>query len=122
MAGTSRRRFLGTVGGVTAVTAARAPAAAPRSGRRRSRLSPKDGVRRISENRGGARRTRRVDLEPDVVRLEVPPRSQSARAFRIRVPAGRRPPSPRLAIAADVVSDGRYLGQITEAVVEVETP
>ncbi len=60
-------------------------------------------------------------VEPDVVRLEVPPRSQSAQAFRIRVPAGWHPPSPRLAIAADVVSDGRYLGQITEGVVEVET-
>jgi hypothetical protein len=59
-------------------------------------------------------------VEPDVVRLEVPPGSGAARAFRIRVPAGWRPPSPRLAIAADVVSDGRYLGQITEAVVEVE--
>jgi glyoxylase-like metal-dependent hydrolase (beta-lactamase superfamily II) len=60
-------------------------------------------------------------VEPEVVRLEVPARSQSAQAFRIRVPAGWRPPSPRLAIAVDVVSDGRYLGQITEAVVEVET-
>jgi hypothetical protein len=60
-------------------------------------------------------------IEPDVVRLEVPPQSQSAQAFRIRVPAGWPPPAPRLAIAADVVSDGRYLGQITEAVVEVET-
>jgi glyoxylase-like metal-dependent hydrolase (beta-lactamase superfamily II) len=60
-------------------------------------------------------------VEPDVLRLEVPARSQSAQAFRIRVPAAWRPPSPRLAIAADVVSDGRYLGQITEAVVEVET-
>jgi glyoxylase-like metal-dependent hydrolase (beta-lactamase superfamily II) len=60
-------------------------------------------------------------VEPDVVRLEVPPQSQSAQAFRIRVPPGWHPASPRLAIAADVVSDGRYLGQITEAVVEVET-
>jgi hypothetical protein len=59
-------------------------------------------------------------VEPDVVRLEVPPRSQSAQALRIRIPAGWRPASPRLAIAADVVSDGRYLGQITEAVVEVQ--
>jgi len=59
-------------------------------------------------------------VEPDVVRVEVPPRSQAAQAFRIRIPPGWRPASPRLAIAADVVSDGRYLGQITEAVVDVE--
>jgi glyoxylase-like metal-dependent hydrolase (beta-lactamase superfamily II) len=61
-------------------------------------------------------------VEPDVVRLDIPPRSQSGRAFRIRIPGGWRPASPRLAIAADVVSDGRYLGQITEAVVEVQLP
>jgi hypothetical protein len=59
-------------------------------------------------------------VEPDVLRLEVPPGSRSAQAFRIRIPAGWRAASPRLAIAADVVSDGRYLGQITEAVVDVE--
>ncbi len=35
------------------------------------------------------------------------------------VAAAARAPGP--AIAADVVSDGRYLGQITEAVVEMET-
>jgi glyoxylase-like metal-dependent hydrolase (beta-lactamase superfamily II) len=58
-------------------------------------------------------------VEPDVVKLEVPSRSQSAQAFRIRIPGDWRPASPRIAIAADVVSDGRYLGQITEAVVEV---
>jgi hypothetical protein len=28
---------------------------------------------------------------------------------------------PRLAIAADVVREGKYLGQITEAVVEIVT-
>jgi len=61
-------------------------------------------------------------VEPDVVRLQVPPRAQATQAFRIRIPGDWRPASPRLAIAADVVSDGRYLGQITEAVVEVETP
>jgi hypothetical protein len=59
-------------------------------------------------------------VEPDVVRLEVPPRSQAAGAFRIRLPRAWLPAAPRLAIAADVVSDGRHLGQITEAVVELE--
>src|SRR5512143_141985 len=52
MARTSRRRFLGTVGGVAAATAAEpsARAAAPRPGRRRPPFAPKDGIRRLSES------------------------------------------------------------------------
>src|SRR5512143_2649316 len=52
MAGTSRRRFLGTAGGAAAATTAvpSASAAAPRSGRRRTLFSPREGIRRVSEN------------------------------------------------------------------------
>ena len=39
--------------------------------------------------------------------------------FTIHVPADFTWPYPRLAIAADVTVDGRQLGQITEAVVDV---
>jgi glyoxylase-like metal-dependent hydrolase (beta-lactamase superfamily II) len=59
-------------------------------------------------------------VEPDIARLEVAARSQASRPFRLRIPADWRPASPRFAIAADVVSDGQYLGQITEAVVELQ--
>jgi glyoxylase-like metal-dependent hydrolase (beta-lactamase superfamily II) len=58
-------------------------------------------------------------IEPDVLRFEIPARSRASRSFQIRVPNDWRPRSPRFAIAADVVCDGKYLGQITEAVVDM---
>jgi glyoxylase-like metal-dependent hydrolase (beta-lactamase superfamily II) len=58
------------------------------------------------------------NVEPEVLRLEVAANAVGSGKFEIRVPRGWRPASPRFAVAADVVSDGRYLGQITEAVVD----
>ncbi len=58
-------------------------------------------------------------VEPDVLRFEVPAGSMKVQAFKLQVPRDWRPASPRFAIAADVVCDGRYLGQITEAVVDL---
>jgi glyoxylase-like metal-dependent hydrolase (beta-lactamase superfamily II) len=61
-------------------------------------------------------------VEPDVLKLEVPARGHLSGAFQVTVPRSFTPDSPRFAIAADVVRDGKYLGQITEAVVELNTP
>ncbi|HWQ55336.1 MAG TPA: MBL fold metallo-hydrolase [Bryobacteraceae bacterium] len=58
-------------------------------------------------------------IVPDVLAFEVAAGSDAARAFEISLPAGWQPPAPRFAIAADVVAGGKYLGQITEAVVEM---
>ena len=58
-------------------------------------------------------------VTPDVVKIEAPPRSKGSGSVQISVPRGWVPPSPRLAIAADVMRNGKYLGQVTEAVVEV---
>ena len=58
-------------------------------------------------------------VNPDVLRFEVPAGSTKAQAFQLRIPGDWRPASPRFAIAADVVCDGRYLGQISEAVVDL---
>jgi hypothetical protein len=58
-------------------------------------------------------------VEPEVLRLDVPAHGTSAAAFKIGIPEDWTPGSPRLAVAADVVCDGKYLGQITEAVVDV---
>jgi glyoxylase-like metal-dependent hydrolase (beta-lactamase superfamily II) len=60
-------------------------------------------------------------IAPDVLRFEVPGGSTNAQAFTLRIPGDWRPASPRFAIAADVVCDGKYLGQITEAVVDLAT-
>jgi glyoxylase-like metal-dependent hydrolase (beta-lactamase superfamily II) len=61
-------------------------------------------------------------IDPEVLRFEIPAKSRGARSFRIRIPSDWRPLSPRFALAADVVCDGKYLGQITEAVVETSNP
>jgi glyoxylase-like metal-dependent hydrolase (beta-lactamase superfamily II) len=58
-------------------------------------------------------------IEPDVLRFEAAAGSKVQQEFRISVPRDWRPNSPRFAIAADVMCDGKYLGQITEAVVDV---
>ncbi|MFB3828422.1 MAG: MBL fold metallo-hydrolase [Bryobacteraceae bacterium] len=59
-------------------------------------------------------------IEPDLLKFEAPPNGAAARAFTIALPRGWSAPAPRFAIAADVMSDGKYLGQITEAVVEIK--
>jgi hypothetical protein len=58
-------------------------------------------------------------IEPDVVKMEVPANGSAAKPFNIAIPKDWAVPSPRFAIAADVMADGKYLGQITEAVVEM---
>ena len=58
-------------------------------------------------------------IEPEVVRFEAPARGTARQAVKVSVPRGWSAPGPRFAIAADVVRDGKYLGQITEAVVDL---
>jgi glyoxylase-like metal-dependent hydrolase (beta-lactamase superfamily II) len=59
-------------------------------------------------------------IEPDVLKFEVPANGKAARPVEITIPKGWAAPGPRFAIAADVMSDGKYLGEITEAVVEMK--
>jgi glyoxylase-like metal-dependent hydrolase (beta-lactamase superfamily II) len=58
-------------------------------------------------------------IEPDVVKIRVPAKSHAAAPVSVSVPKGWSAPAPRFAIAADVVRDAKYLGQITEAVVDI---
>lgn len=58
-------------------------------------------------------------VEPAIVRLDIPGRGSAARPVELRIPASWTPPEPRFAITADVMRDGQYLGQVTEAVVEM---
>ena len=58
-------------------------------------------------------------IEPDSVKFEIPARSEGKRPVSISIPRDWRAPLPRLAIACDVVRDGKYLGQIAEAVVDM---
>ncbi len=57
--------------------------------------------------------------EPEVLRLEAPPRNHARGSFLIKTSRERPHGQPRVAIAADVMADGKYLGQITEAVVDL---
>jgi len=59
-------------------------------------------------------------IEPDVVKFEVPANSTAQRPVSLAIPKSWSPRSSRFAIAADVVSDGKYLGEITEAVVDMK--
>ena len=58
-------------------------------------------------------------LEPEVLRFDAEPGAMTRRQIAVTIPKDWVPPAPRFAIAADVVRDGKYLGQITEAVVEM---
>lgn len=58
-------------------------------------------------------------LEPDTLAFDVPASSKVKREVVVTVPRDWPAPGPRFAIAADVIRDGKYLGQITEAVVEM---
>jgi len=60
-------------------------------------------------------------VEPEVLRFGAAPGVQTRRSFAIQAPRGWQPKLPRFAVAADVLCDGKYLGQITEAVVEITT-
>ncbi len=57
-------------------------------------------------------------VEPDIVKLERAPGASAKATVNGTIPRGWASPEPRLPLAADVVRDGKYLGQFTGAVVE----
>jgi glyoxylase-like metal-dependent hydrolase (beta-lactamase superfamily II) len=58
-------------------------------------------------------------LTSETVALTVPAQGQAKAAVEVSVPRDWAAPAARFAIAADVLRDGKYIGQITEAVVEM---
>lgn len=59
---------------------------------------------------------------PARLKMSVPSAGTTSAVIEVAVPSGWRGPFVRTAIAADVVVDGRYLGQIAEAMVDVRKP
>jgi len=59
-------------------------------------------------------------ITPDIAKFEVPANSKGSSTVAVTLPRNWAAQSPRFAIAADVVADGKYLGQITEAVVDMK--
>jgi len=58
---------------------------------------------------------------PSVAKLSIEPRSEARTTVEIKIPEHFQAAHQRVAIAADVLADGKYLGQIAEAVIDVRT-
>jgi glyoxylase-like metal-dependent hydrolase (beta-lactamase superfamily II) len=56
---------------------------------------------------------------PEVASIAVPANGDSSAGFTLTVPQGWDRARPRVALAADIMSDGQYLGEIAEGVVDV---
>ena len=56
---------------------------------------------------------------PEVANFTIPARSDASAGFSLAIPANWDPSKPRVALAADVMADGQYLGEIAEGVVDV---
>ncbi len=59
-------------------------------------------------------------ITPDVAKFEVPANSKGSHTVSVMLPKSWSARSPRFAIAADVMANGKYLGEITEAVVDMK--
>ncbi len=57
---------------------------------------------------------------PEVVELTVSPKADASGGFSVSIPENWDRGRPRVALAADIRSDGQYLGQIAEGVVDVQ--
>ena len=58
--------------------------------------------------------------DPRSVTMNIEPGTERHAPLTVTTPAGFRSPPTRIAIAADVIADGKYLGQIAEAVVDLQ--
>jgi hypothetical protein len=54
--------------------------------------------------------------------VKAAPGETAKTGFDVTVPASWKNPLARVAIAVDVMADGKYLGQIAEAVVDIQEP
>jgi len=57
---------------------------------------------------------------PDVLELTLSPRGDASGGFSVAIPENWDRGKPRVALAADIVADGQYLGQIAEGVADVQ--
>jgi glyoxylase-like metal-dependent hydrolase (beta-lactamase superfamily II) len=57
---------------------------------------------------------------PEVLNLTVPANGESKVGFTVAIPDNWDRSKPRVAIAADIMADGQYLGEIVEGVVDIQ--
>jgi hypothetical protein len=56
---------------------------------------------------------------PEVVSFNVPPQGNGSGGFTVTIPENWDRAKPRVAVAADIMADGQYLGEIAEGVVDL---
>jgi hypothetical protein len=57
---------------------------------------------------------------PEKVSVSAPANGWGTGYFKLTIPGNWDRSNPRVAIAADIVTDGQYLGQIAEGIVDIE--
>jgi glyoxylase-like metal-dependent hydrolase (beta-lactamase superfamily II) len=57
---------------------------------------------------------------PEILNLNVAANGEGKDAFTLTIPANWDASRPRVAVAADIMADGQYLGEIAEGVVDVQ--
>jgi glyoxylase-like metal-dependent hydrolase (beta-lactamase superfamily II) len=57
---------------------------------------------------------------PEILHLTIAPHADAAGSFRVTIPENWDRAKPRVALAADVVADGQYLGEIAEGVADIQ--
>jgi hypothetical protein len=57
---------------------------------------------------------------PELLELTVSPRGDASGEFSVAIPENWDREKSRVALAADIMADGQYLGQIAEGVADVQ--
>jgi len=57
---------------------------------------------------------------PEMLDLTIPPGQDGSAPFSVSIPEDWDRAKPRVAMAADIKADGKYLGQIAEGVADIE--
>jgi hypothetical protein len=57
---------------------------------------------------------------PELLELTVSPKGDASAGFSVAIPENWDRAKPRVALAADIMADGQYLGQIAEGVADIQ--
>jgi hypothetical protein len=87
-------------------------------------LQAKPGSSSALELRVRNYRSKPMQLEaaPEILHLTIAPHADAAGSFEVTIPENWDRAKPRVALAADVMADGQYLGEIAEGVVDIQFP
>jgi glyoxylase-like metal-dependent hydrolase (beta-lactamase superfamily II) len=83
-------------------------------------LRSRNGTERPSSLKAFIRAPASWTVSPSSVEMTAAPRSQAAARFEVRIPGGETRLNRRFVISADVWHDGRHLGEVAEALVNMK--